>query len=247
MSNIHNIKILAINHLSRAGISIKKDIAELLKINVGDEILFILDENDHINIRKHSSLLLPKPKETYLSSAKISSTLNNKITVFITKDIANMLDLDEDRAILWILDENGNIIIRNTFLFPDCTNNIFNRVIHKDISAMIIEMTKIYYGLTSITRRIEDIIIQSVEDKILFITDEFDNIIVTTEKLFLSSDSKYSNYLILRSVRPIKFHIELGKKLLNMLNVKDGDSILWILDENGDLIIRDTILPKSCL
>ena len=40
-------------------------------------------------------------------------------------------------------------------------------------------------------------------------------------------------------------HIHLRKELLNIIYPKDS-RILWILDIDGDIILRNTVLPNTC-
>lgn len=218
--------------------TIKKEIADILKISAKDDILFILDENRRIIIRRYPTPL--RLEEKFLSSAKVGERIFGKereteFRIHVSKDVIDILEVDKDRKILWILDENGNIILRNTFLFSKCAIDILNQ----DTSAMIIFLTKISTaGLTTIPKEVLDILDIDIGDTIAFIIDKFGNITVNVAPLsneLLGETKIYDAY-------KIYFSIEVREKL----KVDIGDNILWIFDENGNVIIKNTILPNTC-
>ena len=207
-----------------------KRMADVTKINIGDNILFVLDEYGHVNVRPYSPLM---PREKYISSIKFGS----RLVIQIPKDVMDILEIGEDEKILWILDENGNIIIKNTFLPTDCTKIILKQ----DIGAMAISLSHINRrGFTTIPIEISDLFDMQIGDTITLSLDTHDNIIVNID-ITTNSDRSIQTTKIYK-----EFHIHLDTDVRTKLKIDIEDSILWILNENGHIIIRNTILPNVC-
>lgn len=211
----------------------KKEVSKELNVSIGDEILFILDKNGHINVRRHPSKL--GEGEKYLDSAVIlgqpiehmhprhprrKKEVRSRIPEYMTK----IINLGEDRNILWSIDNDRNIIIKDTFIL---LNNIPAMVISFGI--MVRE------GVFIIPSEIVDILNIHINDIIVFILDENDNIIIkrataTTSPLILGSSEVYDNYEII-----ISYDIR------ERLDDSYGD-ILWTIDENGNIVISSTCI-----
>ena len=101
-------KILSISTISaNRRISIKKEIMDLLDINFGDEILYILDKNGIVNIRKFKGKMLLETGEKYISSSCINwhKTINyTHSSVTISGNVRQAVNADIEDKILWILD-----------------------------------------------------------------------------------------------------------------------------------------------
>jgi bifunctional DNA-binding transcriptional regulator/antitoxin component of YhaV-PrlF toxin-antitoxin module len=229
------IKILNVSSIaSNNSTLIKNEIADILKIKDEDEIIFVLDENNRINVKRYPVPLVPGEK--FLSSSRIGEREREKEPQFythISPDIVNIIELDEYRKILWILDKNGNIIIKNVFLSSECTKYILG---HK-ISAMIISLSKIrHLRTTTLPSGIVEILDINIGDTIAFYLNEFNNIVVTT----------IPNRSLGIEVKVLDKYVIYFTKIMEILNVNIGDNILWILDENGNIIIKNIILHDSC-
>lgn len=231
------LRVISMAHIQLTGIFlINRAISEKLNVDMGDEIIFILDKNEHINVRKHPSEL--EEGEKYLDSATISvktvehlysrhpgrkKVVKSRIPEYMIK----ILNLGEDRNILWCIDSNRNIIIKDTFIF-----------LNNNIPAMVISFgNMIRYGVFTIPSEIVNILDIHINDIIVFILDENDNIMVkrattTISPLLLGSSTVYGNYDIIIS------HDDIRKRL----DDSDNEDILWVIDDNGNIIISSTCI-----
>jgi bifunctional DNA-binding transcriptional regulator/antitoxin component of YhaV-PrlF toxin-antitoxin module len=207
-------------------------VSKALHVDVGDEILYILDKNGHINVRKHPSKL--EEGEKYLDSATIlGQTVEHMhpkhprrkkdVKSRLPEYMAKIINLGEDRNILWSVDNNGNVTIKDTFT-----------LLNNNVSAMVISFgDMLREGVFTIPSEIVNILDMHIDDTIIFILDENDNIMVKrattkTPQLLLGSSVVYDNYEII-----ISYDIR------EKLNSSNGD-ILWTMDENGNIVISST-------
>ncbi len=212
-------------------ISIKKEIIDLLDINIGDEILYILDENGIINIRKFKGDIILGKGEKYISSSSITPWMETTIT----SDIRQIINADIGDNILLILDNKGNIIIRNTVILDECSINIFN----KDITALIIGVSSFYHQNKSaaIPKEIMDILGVYEGDKVILSLDEYGNITVSKE-----IGDNLLQEIILNRQYP---NVYLKKKVVDIIN--PTNKILWYVDEKINIIIKNNLLPDNCI
>ena len=218
--------------------SLKKEIMNLLDANIGDEILFILDKNGIINIRKFKGDMTLGTGEKYISSSYITrhkTQTHTNATVTITGDVRHIVNADIGDKILWILDNDGNIIIRNNVILNGCSINIFS----KDITALVIGMSSLMYqnNIVAIPKEITDILGVYEEYKIMLSLDNYGNIIVSKEigeNLLQEStiNNRYPNIYIINTVIDI---------------LEAVDKILWYFDEEGNIIIKNNLLPDNCI
>lgn len=218
-------------------ISIKKEIMNLLDINIGDEIIYILDKNGIVYIRKFKDDVTLGTGEKYLSSSYIIQ--HNKprieISVSITSDVRQAVNADIGDKILWILDNDGNIIIRNTVILGGCSINIFN----KDITALIIDMSSFMHqsNTTSIPKEIVNILGVYEGDKVILSLDEYGNIIISKE----IGENLLQENIISRQY-PMIYII---KTVIDIL--EPVDKILWYVTEEVNIIIKNNLLPDNCI
>lgn len=145
----------------------------------------------------------------------------------IPEYMIKILNLGEDRNILWCIDSNRNIIIKDTFIF-----------LNNNIPAMVISFgNMIRYGVFTIPSEIVNILDIHINDIIVFILDENDNIMVkrattTISPLLLGSSTVYAHYDIIIS------HDDIRKRF----DDSDKEDILWVIDDNGNIIISSTCI-----
>lgn len=234
MINKCQLRVISITHIHPGGIFyMKNEVSKELNVSIGDEILFILDKNGHINVRRHPSKL--GEGEKYLDSAVILGQpiermyprhprRKKEVRSRIPDYMAKIINLGEDRNILWCIDSDRNIIIKDTFTF---LNNIPAMVI--SFGGMVRE------GVFIIPSEIVDILNIHINDIIVFVQDENDNIIIKratakTSPLLLGSSEVYDNYEIIISY-------DIRKRI----DDSDGE-ILWAIDENGNIIINSACI-----
>lgn len=226
------LKALSLSIISpNRTMSIKKETIDLLDINFDDEILFVLDKNGAVNIRKSDENTTLGTGEKYISTSHIfqhrgQTYINTSITV--TGDVRRAVNADIGDKILWLIDNNGNIIIRNDVILGECSTNIFN----KDIGVLIIGLTQLPHHCKTlpIPKEIRDILGIYEGDKTVLSLDEYNNIIVSAE-----------------TEKNMMVHYE--KRLIDaVINILDNtDKILWFIDEEGIIIIKSDLLPDNCI
>lgn len=227
------IKILSITTLTSFELTtLAKIIAVILKVNIGDEILFILDKNGIINIRKSEGKLILKSTEKFLSSSKIGGRIGS-LYLTIPKDIMNILKIQEGDNIAWILDENNNVIIKDAVLPDSCT-----------ISGIMVDTSIISYQSTTIPINVRDLILVEVGDIVI--------LAIKNGNLIIKGIGEDVNDLEVIAVLRLNFNrtIHLRKEIQNIINpiinIINTNDILWILNKDGDIIMRNTVLPSIC-
>ena len=231
------LRVISMIHIHPKGAFLmNREVSKKLNVDVGDEILFILDKNERVNVRKHPSKL--EEGEKYLDSATILGQTVERmyprhpkrkkdVKSRIPEYMAKIINLGEDRNTLWSIDSNGNITIKDTFIF-----------LNNNIPAMVISFgNMVRYGVFTIPSEIVNILDIHINDIIIFILDENDNIMVkraTTKipQLLLGSSTVYDNYDIIIS------HDDIRKRL----DDSDKEDILWTIDENGNIVISSTCI-----
>lgn len=231
------LKVLSLSRIYQSRSTVlKKEIMNLLDVNVGDEILFILDRNGIVNIRKFKGDIALRTGERYLSSSyialhKIQTNINYIVT--ITGDVRRAVNADIGDQVLWLLDNDGNIIIRNNVTLGKCSTNIFN----KDIGALIIGLTILdSQNKTSIPKEITDILGIYEGYKFMLSLDEYGNIIISKET--------GENLLQEATINRQYPNVYITKIVINIL--EPIDKILWIFDEEGNIMIKNNLLPDNC-
>jgi antitoxin component of MazEF toxin-antitoxin module len=219
--------------------SIKKDIMNLLGINFEDEILFILDKNGIVNVRKFIGSVILGTGEKYISSSRINqyrSQTGVNASVTITGDVRKAVNADIGDDILWILDNEKNIIIRNNVILGKCSKNIFN----KEIGALIIGLTSLPYQskIITIPKEITNILGAREGDEISLSLDNYGNIIISKE---------IRKNLLQKAILPYRpyYYMYMTDPVTNILDTTDY--ILWFFDEEGNIIIKNDLLPDICI
>jgi len=143
----------------------------------------------------------------------------------IIRDILKSVIGDD---ILWMVDENSNIIVKNSILPKNC--------ITKEPS-ILMNMTYASPLNTRIPRNILEYLEVGPGDKVSFLYDRY----VTIRKY----DERFkSSKLIDITKIPSNSEIYIDKKIRALLDIED--LILWILDNNGNIILKNAILPDIC-
>lgn len=255
------IKVLGLTEVgTRGSTSIIPDIIEMFKMKPDDEILWILDDKNNVIIRKsienvtHDQYghLYPGQKRTLQETTTQINALEydeiiiarNLATLIpgkkawkitIPKEIRDIISIPPADRILWILDEKGDIIIRNPILSDICSRYTIN----KDIYSIIIYSTNIAKNsVTALPKDIRDILGINTDSLIYYNIDENDNLTITKDS----------------GIWPIKIYgklekntsIYLPKDIRDIIKVNKDDKILWIFDEKN-IIIRDSFLSDICL
>ena len=228
--NNDSIRILAISSSKIVGF--KAEIANILDVNVGDELLYILDDNGRINVRKSTDKLMLGPNEKFISLSKISASkiYEEKADLIfrIPRDISKILKIKDKGRLVWILDDKNNILIKNTTVSDNCT-----------IKGEILDISALSHNTIGIPEIVRDLLLTEAGDVIAFIINN--NNIVVKPFTDIENLSSIAMSTISRSLRA-----NFNKTLEGFTNPKDGH-LLWILDNNGEIILRNTILPNSCI
>lgn len=226
------LKAISISTItSSRATTIKKEVSDFLGLNIGDEILYILDKNGIINIRKFRGNTILENGEKYVSVALITPSMS----IAITSEVRQYVNAAIGDQILWILDNTGNIILRNTVILGECSKNIFN----KYVTALIIDISSFVRqsNNTSISKEIVDILGLFEGDKITFLLDKYGNIVVSKEtgENLLQESTINRKYPTIYTTR----------KVLEIL--KPTDKIMWFFDEEGNVLIKNNLLPDICI
>jgi hypothetical protein len=224
-----SIRVLAITSSKMA--SLNEEVANILDVNVGDEIIYVLDDNGMINVRKSTANLTLKYNEKFISINKISATKFHGRACFvfrISRDIPRILKIEDKERLVWILDDNNNVIIKNATLSDNCI-----------IKGEILDISAISHNAMGIPEIVRDLLLTTAGDVIAFCTKN-NNIIVKS----LSDIENLKS--IAMSTISISFRANFNKTVKSLINPIDNH-LLWILDINGDIILRNTVLPDSCI
>ena len=222
--------------LQNRAISLDRETADILDVYHGDEILYILNKKGIVNIRKFKGDIILGPGEKYLSSCTIMSYGGTNLVVSTSNDVRQAIDVDIGDDVLFIVDNDINIIIRHAFLSNICSLDTFN----KNISALVIDITTLWPQTkqTILPKNVRDILGVDEGDIFTLSLDETDNIIVNQE---VSKNLLREAKLIRKSL----FYV--SKEISNILNITTGNKILWIIDEDGNIIMRNAILSDNCI
>jgi bifunctional DNA-binding transcriptional regulator/antitoxin component of YhaV-PrlF toxin-antitoxin module len=226
-----------------AATNIPSYVADILSLTADDEILWIFGENRNVILRKSSGIRPSfkelKPKELFIARCIAYAVPKRKEwRIQIPKDIREILHIPTVDRILWALDENANVIVMSSVLSNDCMKNILNN----DISSIVIYVTPLSgLGLMTFPKEIREFLDINHGD-IVKLNDTNGNITITKSPI---SSVYYSTTIA--GTKKDTFSIYLGKEIRDILKVDIGDSILWIIDENKDIIIRNSFLPDICL
>jgi bifunctional DNA-binding transcriptional regulator/antitoxin component of YhaV-PrlF toxin-antitoxin module len=202
-----------------------------LKLKVGDEIVFTLI-NGNVYVKKYFKDMQLNPGEEYISS----NTINKYRGISLSLDVIDLIDSNLGGRIIWLIDNNGNFIIRNNFLYGDCSKKIIN----KNVSSLIIGFTALYEnGRTAVPKE--------VYEPLGIIGDAQFSIDIEDNDIIISKDFKKNS--IITNVyygqkTGIGLFIILNKQIRDILNT---DKILWIVDEYGNFIIKNNNFPLECL
>lgn len=224
--NNDSAKVLALSSSKVAGF--KEEIAVILDVNVGDELLYILDANGKINVRKSTDKLTLGPNEKFISSGRISVSNISGLFFRIPKDVTRILNIKEKERIVWILDDKNNVIIKDTMLPDNCI-----------IKGEILDISAFSYQSIGIPEIVRDLLLVEAGDVIVY-TIKNDNIIV---KPFDEIDNLTS---VAMSTISGSLRANFNKTLEKLISPK-GDHLLWILDMDGDIILKNIVLPNGCI
>ncbi len=232
------LKVLSVSKISPGRyMAIKKDTLEFLSADSEDEILFILDQNGIINIRKFEKNVILGKNEKYISTSHIYKRHGIGSSIKINTDVLNIVNVDLGDQML-IIDMNGSIILRNNVILEECSQNIFN----KNIGALIIALTSfnLQSGYTILPKEIIDILGSYSRDKVMFSLDEYGNVIVSND---IGKNLWLQNAVFVLTASGIKIH--LIKSIQDIL--ENPTKILWFFDEEGNVIIKNNLLPDICM
>ena len=232
------LKVLSISTITTTRrTSIQKGTIDLLSTNIGDEVLFILGKNGIVNIRKFKEGMTLGTGEKYIYTSHITQAITRHrahISVGIPRDVGSAINADIGDKIIWILDNDGNIILRNNVILDECSINIF----HKDVGALIIGLSTMdrERNILQIPKEIIDILGLVARNRAILSLDDYDNIIVSNEigKNLLQEFSVLGNY-----------SAYIRKEVIDMLDTHD--KILWFFDEKGNIIIKNDLLSDNCI
>jgi bifunctional DNA-binding transcriptional regulator/antitoxin component of YhaV-PrlF toxin-antitoxin module len=139
-----------------------------------------------------------------------------------------------------IIDSDRNIIVRHAFLSNICSIDILN----KNISALVIDITTLvqqpgYISYqTSLPKNVRELLGVYEGDIFTLSLDESDNIVINQKIVKnLVQDAKL--------ISTGRFSI--SEESRNIFNIIPGDKILWIIDEDGNIIMRNVILSDNCI
>ena len=236
------IRILSfVKVTSSKTIAINNEIENFLQVVRGDELLYILDKKGNINVRKYKGKIILGEEEIYISSSRIASvrreTFENFVT-YISIDIIKILNANIGGYILWIIDKDGNIILRNNILLDKCSREFLN----KDITCMVIGLSTLsQINRVSFPTELFERLEMKDEDVIFLCLLKHDNIIVS----YKTCDTLLGKTKVVTYGHVPEFSIPRVAKYI--LNIDDGDKILWLFDEEGNIIIRNDTLPDNCV
>lgn len=231
------LKVISIYKIPKTRVVyLKKEIMDFLDINIGDYISYILSENGFINVRKFKGDMILGKGDKYIASAHVIQTTGSNIRASIASDVRQAVNVDIGDNILWILDSEGNIILRNTVILSGSSKNIFN----KDITALVIGMSPLtrHNKQAGIPKEIVDILGVHRGYKVVLSLDEYGNIIVSKE----TRKNILEEVVITGSE---DYRIYLTEEVIDILDTVD--KILWFFDEEGNIIIKNNLLPDNCV
>lgn len=226
LENNDSIRVLAIT--GNRFIGFKAEIAHILNVNIGDEILYILDANGRINVRKSPDKLILGHNEKFISLNKISEEGRGHFKFKVPIDILRILKIRDKERLVWILDDKNNVLIISTILPEQCTFN-----------GILLDISSFSFRQVSIPTSVRDLLLVDAGDIIVYSVKN-DNIIVNS---FTDIDKLINVGMGMIST---SLQAHLSKSIENFINPKDHH-LLWILDIDGDIILRNTFLPKICI
>lgn len=232
------LKVLSISTITSVRTtSIQKETIDLLDVNIGDDVLFILDKNRIVNIRKFKKGIILGTGEEYISTShigRVTTAHRVHMIVGIPRDVGSAINADIGDKILWILANDGNIILRNDVILDGCSIDIF----HKDVGALIIGLSTIDLGtnILQVPKEIIDILGLVQRNRAILSLDGYGNIIMSNEigKNLLQEFSILGLY-----------NIRIRKQVIDIINT--SDKVLWFFDEEGNIIIKNDLLPDNCI
>jgi antitoxin component of MazEF toxin-antitoxin module len=232
-----SLKIISFTTISSSfTTTISKDVLNILKLHIGEEVIFTL--KDSIVYVKKYFKNIKLLDEIYLSSAKITGPFKS---VRISPDVIKLIDADKGDKILWIIDSNRNIILRNNFLPNRCSKKFIN----KDLNSVIIGLTRIGVTNTPIPIDVRDLL-GLVKDDVINISLDIENVIISKEMHELNQPSYTTKVFFSdQSSKSGEFLFYIKKEIKEFLKLTD--KILWIIDENGDISMRNNDFPEDCL
>lgn len=212
-------------------IYIGKEIKNILKLSPGNTLFIVDDEKGNIIIR--NKLIVG---ENLIGTSILRKTAD-KFYFAISKAIMDKLSLTIDTDILMILDEKGTVILKNPFLLGKCVKEVLHK--RGDIGAIVIGLGTVSPKMeTTIPVDIRDILEIDDIDEILIFVDKYYNVIIsptTLDHIRLDSAKVYQGR-----------RIYLTRIVMGVLDVNIGDYILWLIDENENIMMRNSSLPIAC-
>ena len=235
-NNSGSIRVLGITPARNLKFKAETEIALALGVNAEDEILYTLDTNGIINVKKITDKMHLRPNEKFISAARIGKAETpshlQTLQTTIPKDISRILKIKDKERLAWILDDNNNVIIKNT-IFPDTCA----------INGEILDISFLAHNRSiNIPPNIRNLLNINAEDVIVFVIKN-GNIII---KPFKDIDINIDNLKYELTMVQTTGQIYLTKILKDFINPKDNH-LLWILDTDGDIILRNTVLPNTCI
>lgn len=164
-----------------------------------------------------------------LVSYDVIRNYNKVFVMTIPPIIREILELYIGTYILWIVDEKTNIIVKNAILPENC--------ITKEPSVLM-NITYVSPLYTRIPKNIREYLKVDPGDTVAFFYDND----ITIEKYDEIKSSKSSK--LIGITKMYNTEIYFNKQMRSLLNIED--LILWILDSNGNIILKNAILPDIC-
>lgn len=230
------LKVISLSKITPNGTTYPtKEILDPLNMNIGDEILFISDKNGVVHIRKFEGYVTVETGEKYISAATLTLP-GNQLTIRIAEDVRRAINVDIGDKILWVLDSKGNMTIRNALIIDKCSLTIFGKI----VGALIVDLTTLHHqnNIVQMPIEIKDTLELYEGDKAILSLNEYGNIIVSKEIR--------ENLLQETPVLGIKYaKIYIKKQILDILDIVD--KVLWLVDEEGNIIIKNNLLHDDCI
>ncbi len=215
-------------------IYINEEMITILKVETGSTLFFLADEKGNIYIKNRYI-----PGEELLEKSTLRSTIRDRriFNFTIPRIVTHRLGLTIGDQILLILDKNNNVIIRDAFLIGICAKDVIKK--RRNIGARIVGLSTISPNLeTTIPIEIREIFSIDDIDEINIYIDRYSNIVISTTHI---EDIRIGTFKIFQGRR-----IYLPRIVTGILDVKIGDEILWIIDEDENIIMRNSFLPDVC-
>jgi len=220
------IKVISMSKISvNWTVRVPEIIAELLKSDEKESKIlwtkWILD--------KRRLLITTRKKGSHDSVSYGTIRSYDKVFLMtIPHAIRDILELDIGDDILWIVDENTNIIVKNSILPKNCITRE---------PSILMNITYASPLKTRIPNNIKEYLKVGTGDTVAFLHNHN----ITIEKY---DEKDKSSKLISTTKISSGTEIYVDKQIRTLLDLED--LVLWILDSDGNIILKNAILPDIC-